>query len=104
MKELNERTIEIVEKCVCGHFGVDYEATVVSMSLQRDCSNARHFIISILHDKYGYSSRQIAEYYGFGQRYIKGVFAKVRSMCEIYKEYKKHYDVITTVLLDLDFA
>lgn len=102
MREINKYTVEKVEKCVCEYFNLDYQDVVVQKSRQRDCSNARHFIMRILHEDFMYSISTLSSHYNTSGRTIERACANVRNRCKIYKEYKKHYDIITTVLLDLD--
>lgn len=102
MREINTYTLNKVERCVCEYFDLSYEEVITKKSRQRDCASARHLIFRILHDDFGYSSSILAAHYGCEYRWFKQICANVRSRCNIYKEYKKHYDIITTVLLDLD--
>lgn len=97
-------TIKKVEKCVCEYFEVDYDDTMVVKSKKHKCSLARSFIVCILHNEYKLSQSFLSNYYKYSDRTIRRMCADVKSLCKIYKEYKKHYGVLTTVLLDLDFA
>lgn len=104
MENISVYTLNKIERCVCEYFNVDYDSAIIEKSRDRKSSEARHFIIAILHDEYNCSTNQLSKYYNFGNRHIKWICANVRNSCNIYKEYKKHYDILTTVLLDLDFA
>lgn len=104
MEYLENSTFAKVEKCVCEYFGLSYEDTMIHRAPTRKHSNARHLILLILHDEFKMSVPVLSKHYGYTQRWIKRTNAHVRQQYEIYKEYKKHYDMITTVLLDLDYA
>jgi hypothetical protein len=104
MREINKATINKVEHCVCDYFNLDYNQVVCDRDRTNKCVTARKFIMCILHDEFGYSIKQLSEYYNISGRWVREQYYDVRDLCVIYKEYKKHYDVLTTVLLDLDFA
>lgn len=103
MEYMSNYTFDKVEGCICGYFNLELCA-VKSKCRKSELVNARKFIVCILHDEYKYSISTLAKHYGMSEIWIKQQCAQIRSLCSIYQEYKKHYDVITTVLLDLDYA
>ena len=87
--------IALVEKKVCGFFGICIEG-VYDRNKERRHAEARHYLWLILHDHYGMSNREIADRYGRSRRKVIKFISELRFRTihqkmdsELYEEIKK---------------
>lgn len=97
-----DRVAAAVEHIVACHFGLDDNCFREGSRL-RIATDAKHFLVYILKDVYGYRPKDIANRYGFSRRNVYMSAQIVREGIRLQPFYSSHYHDIMELLQEYEY-
>jgi hypothetical protein len=88
-----ENLIPIVEHAVASHFGLA-DSCFKSGSRLRVATDAKHFLVYVLKEVYGFRQKEICERYGYSRRNVFMSAQMIREGVRHQPFYSRHYAAI----------
>ena len=96
-----EKLAPIVEHIIASHFGLN-DSCFREKSRLRVATDAKHFLVYILKDVYGFRPRDIAKRYGYSRRNVYMSSQIVREGIRLQPFFSGHYSAIMAELHNCD--